>query len=146
MSGLSGTTTHPMDAKGRTSLPARHRKVLPDELVIMRAPDETFPCLWILSEEEHKKWAESLFESKGGFQANSKSGNYFKHKLFGSKQYVTVDQAGRMLIPAKLRQFASLDKTIVIVGADDHIELWDEDLLEKYEEHCEKLYQIIDSE
>jgi len=134
MSNFGGDTTHPMDVKGRISLPAKHRRILPDELVVIPSPDSQFPSLWIYSEEAYEEWVSSIIESKGGFQANSSSANHYRRELYRNKENVSIDQAGRVLLPANLRQFASLDKTVRIIGAGAHIEVWNEDILAQSDE------------
>jgi MraZ protein len=134
MSGFGGSTTHPMDGKGRVSPPSRYRRVLPDDLVLVRSPDRQFPSLWLYSEETFAKWVDEIFEGKGGFQANSASHSALKRRLYGGREGASVDQAGRILIPLSLRQYASLEKSVVVVGVDRHIELWNADILAKSNE------------
>ncbi|MDR1014896.1 MAG: division/cell wall cluster transcriptional repressor MraZ [Coriobacteriales bacterium] len=134
MSRFGGNTSHPMDGKGRVSLPSKYRRELPDDLVVVRSPDRQFPSLWVYSDEAFSEWVDELFESRGGFKANSASDNALKRRLYGSREAVTVDQAGRILVPLALRQYASLGKSVVMVGVDNHIEIWDADVLARSDE------------
>jgi MraZ protein len=135
MYGLEGITTHPVDGKGRVSLPANHRKALPDDLVVVRSQDKDFPSLWIYSAESYNAWVDTVFESYGGYQPNSKEHMQLRRILSGQKQKISVDQAGRILIKEDLREFASLGKTAVIMGVEDHVEVWDADVLAQNDEH-----------
>jgi MraZ protein len=143
MSNLDGNAAHPMDAKGRVSLPAKHRRILPDDLVIVRSPDEAFPSLWIYSNEAYDAWADMVIESKGGFQANSASQYHLERELYGRKEAIACDQAGRILIPQELRRYASLEKSVVIIGARNHIEIWAPDVLAQSNEFYRD-YKILD--
>jgi MraZ protein len=131
MSILGGNAAHPLDVKGRVSLPAKHRKVLPDDLVIVPSPDRAFPSLWIYSNDAYNAWVEAVVESKGGFQANSASQYHLARVLYGKKEDIRCDSAGRILIPQELRKYASLEKSVVIIGAGNHIEIWNPELLEQ---------------
>jgi MraZ protein len=131
MSDLGGTTTHPMDKKGRVSLPTRHYKVLLDDLVFFRGLDRKFPCLWVYKASEFNEWARNLLEGEEGFQPRSASQNALKRRLFGGREDVKVDSAQRMLIPKALRDYASLEDSVVILGVDDHLEIYNPDILEE---------------
>jgi MraZ protein len=49
-----------------------------------------------------------------------------KRMLLGYATECEMDSNGRILLPAKLREFASLDKNIVMIGQGNKFELWDE--------------------
>jgi len=136
MSVFGGDTIHPMDDKGRISLPAKHRRILPDDqVIIIPSPDEQFPSLWIYSTEAYEQWAASVIASKGGSQENSASAYHIKRTLYRRQETVNIDGAGRILIPVGLRQHASLDKTVRIIGAGEHLELWNDDILAASDEY-----------
>ena len=128
MSYFGGETSHSMDAKGRLSLPAKHRKMLPDELVLAPSPEE-FHSLWLFSEAAFEEWTKEVDEDKGGLLANSASAQHIIREMFRKQEIVGFDSAGRILIPAHLRQYASLEKTVKVIGAGKHIEIWNEDIL-----------------
>jgi MraZ protein len=134
MSGLSGTSTHPMDKKGRVSLPSKHYKVLLDDLAVIKNPDRQFPSLWAYKASEFDAWAESFLEGDEGFQQKSVSQNALRRRLYRDCEDVTVDAAQRILIPKALREYASLEDTVVILGVGNHIELWNPDILAQSDE------------
>ena len=49
-----------------------------------------------------------------------------KRLLLGHAEECVLDGQGRILIPAPLREFAQLDKQVVLVGQGNKFELWDE--------------------
>ncbi len=49
----------------------------------------------------------------------------YRRLLFAQAEAVDLDNAGRLLIPERLNQFASLTKEVVLIGVRDHLELWD---------------------
>ena len=48
----------------------------------------------------------------------------FRRMFVGSAAKVKLDKAGRFAVPALLREYASLEKDGVLLGVDDHLELW----------------------
>jgi MraZ protein len=143
MSDLGGTSTHPMDKKGRVSLPSKHYRVLLDDLAVIKGPDRKFSCLWVYKASEFKEQAQGFLEGEEGFQQRSGSRNALKRRLFGSREEVTVDAAQRILIPKHLRDYASLESTVVIVGVDDHIEIWNPTILADSEEFYDE-FELMD--
>jgi MraZ protein len=125
-----------MDAKGRVSLPAKYRRMLPDDLVIRRSPDEDFPSLSLYSQEAYDTWAAAVIESQGGYRPNSKSQAQLMRELYARWEPISCDQAGRLLIPQQLRQYAGLERSVAILGVYDHIEFWNPDILAR----CGELY------
>ena len=144
MNDLSGSSMHPMDDKGRVSLPAKFRNLLPDDLVIVRSANKDFASLRIYTPEGYKEWIDMIFVGKGGYKANSASMDFLKTKMYGMREKITVNQAGRILIPQSLREYASLGKMVMIIGAEDRIEIWNEDIYKQAEAFYEDKIEIFD--
>jgi MraZ protein len=120
-----------MDAKGRVSLPAKHRRALPEELVVIKSPHSDFPSLRVYSEAEYDAWIIRMTEAKS-MAADDAELDLLISDLHAQVVEVKVDPAGRILIPAHLRQEAALTKSVAVRGAGDHVELWDPQILESY--------------
>ena len=68
----------------------------------------------------------SVFESKfGGFDPTSKLHVGLRRKLKGRANNVSVDNAGRIGIPAELRRAVGIDKDVVVLGNTGYFEIWD---------------------
>ncbi len=115
-----GRHEHTIDPKGRVSIPAKFREVLgkkyDDRLVVTNFDG----CLvaypyeeWILLEEK----ASSLSMVKKETRA-------FMRFFYSSAIECTLDKQGRILIPQTLRDYADLDKEVVLVGQLRKIEIW----------------------
>lgn len=130
-----GFDQHTLDAKGRVSLPAKYRKVLPENLVIVRSLDDDYRSLSVFTEEAFENWLDSLFAREGGYDSNDLHHVDKMSKFLDKAQDVEVDKAGRINIPVNLRDYASMDKDVVIVGANDHIKIWDADTYRAYDEY-----------
>ena len=135
MDGFYGEYRHIMDAKGRVSLPAKFRKVLPESLVVVPSPNKEFLSLNVFTEEGFSIWKEAIFNRDGGYQADNIQHVELRMKYNSSAMQVDVDSAGRINIPPELREHASLAKNVVIVGDEDHICVWDELTWDEYKSH-----------
>ena len=47
--------------------------------------------------------------------------------MFSSASVVTADKQGRVVVTPTLRAFAKIEKDIAVIGASDHVEIWDKD-------------------
>jgi MraZ protein len=114
-----------MDAKGRLAIPTKVRDLLQSDCsgsVIVTA-NTTEKCLLVYPEP---CWRQKLPEIKSLPSTNKKAAR-IKRVVLGYATSLTVDDAnGRILIPPTLRDYASLEKKIVLVGQVDYLELWSE--------------------
>jgi MraZ protein len=140
MYDLDGITEHPVDGKGRVSLPARHQKLLPDDLVIARSDNRGFRWLSIYSAEGYRGMIDSIFEGLGGYDPSDEGHVFVRDDMSSKKEKIAVDQAGRILIKENLREHAGLDKKVLIMGMDDHVEIWDPEARGQYEEQLRAQY------
>ena len=115
-----------MDAKGRLAMPARHREPLLDACQgrIVVTIDTQSPCLTIYP---MPAW-ERIEESLQSLPSLSPGVKRFQRLMLGYATDIELDANGRMLLPPSLRQYAQLDKKIVLVGQGNKIELWSEAL------------------
>jgi len=73
-----------------------------------------------------EKWQEVLDSLEQQLPTNFRNGREMRRYLIGGAAEVEIDKQGRVLIPGNLRQFAHLEKNLVLVGAGDYFEIWDE--------------------
>jgi MraZ protein len=129
MNTLFGRATATLDAKGRISLPAKYRKLLPEEVVIAKEPavkDENgleirTPALIVYTLDDFNIWLDALVEGKGGVDATDVEQKETIEDIAESAEYVKVDTAGRIPITDELCLFAQIDKEVVFSGARDHL-------------------------
>lgn len=113
-----------LDAKGRMAVPTRYRQPLYEtangSLVITINHSER--CLWIMPINE---WL--ILENKVAQLPNMNShAQRLQRILIGHATEADMDKSGRLLIPPPLRDFAGLDKHVVLVGQVNKFELWSE--------------------
>ena len=117
-----GRYEHTIDAKGRTSLPARYRDVLAGmgerRIVITNALDA---CL---NAYAMPKWLE--FEEKlAKLPRFDPAVQRLKRLYVSGAVECEIDDSGRILVPPTLRDYAKLEKDVVWAGSGDYAELWD---------------------
>ena len=119
MASLMGTYYHNIDAKGRMNFPTKLREILGTTFYVTKGLDQ--PCLTVCSAAEWERLAAKVAaipESKGG---------QLRRWLFSGAGVLTPDKQGRVLIPQDLRQFAGLEKDVVLVGVGSRVEIWSKD-------------------
>ena len=114
---FKGEYSHTIDAKGRLIVPAKFREELGEAFVITNGNDG---CLNIYTEE-----AWETFLGKLKLLPNNRDTRSIVRKFVSQANRVEVDKQGRILIPTVLRDYAELDKDVVLAGAIDKIEVWD---------------------
>ena len=112
-----GEYQHSLDAKGRVILPARFREQLEGGAVMARALDG---CLAVYPLEEFDRVARKLREARERGAKERQAARTF----FSGATEVTPDKQGRVAIPQPLREYAQLDRDVVVTGSFDHIEIW----------------------
>ncbi len=108
---------HTVDAKGRLIIPSKFRDVLGDEFVVTKGLDG---CLFVYDNEDWNEFAEKLTKLP---IINDNARDFARFFLAGATN-VEVDKQGRILLPANLREFAGLDKDVVLAGVGSRIEIW----------------------
>ena len=111
---MTGQYQHSIDAKGRLFIPAKLREELGETFYVTIGMDR---CLSVYSDES---WAK--------FTAKFEELPYTKTKamraLFANAAKCEPDGQGRILIPAKLRAYAGLEKDVVVIGVSNRAEIW----------------------
>jgi MraZ protein len=124
---LTGTHACTLDDKKRLGLPKRVREQLgqPASLFVTPGPDQ---CLWVYTQAALEQLAAMLDQTP----ATDQDARVFRRLLFARTEAVTVDRAGRILIPERLIQFAGLQHEVVLIGVRDHHEVWDAQRWQQY--------------
>jgi MraZ protein len=120
-----GEHQHSLDAKGRVILPARFREQLEGGAVMAKALDG---CLAVYPTAEFDAVAAKLHDARSRGLTERQAARSF----FAGAVDITPDKQGRVAIPPTLRDYASLDRDVIVAGNFDHIEIWD---AQRYREH-----------
>ena len=112
-----GEYDHTIDAKGRLIIPSKFRESLGEEFVITKGLDG---CLFVYDNQEWNAFEEKL----KALPLNKKDNRQFVRFFLAGAAQVEVDKQGRILVPGNLRDFAELEKDVVLVGVASRIEIW----------------------
>ena len=133
---FTGEQTQKMDVKGRTVIPSKIRDNLAEKLVVTRGIDK---CLFAYPESA---WT-ALQEKLSSLPFTDKKVRSFNRLFLGGAETLDADKQGRVLVPASLRAYASLDKEVVWVGVGNRIEIWD---IDKWNEQMNEYLESDDAE
>ena len=112
-----GEYNHTIDPKGRLIIPSKFRESLGDEFVVTKGLDG---CLFVF---DNKEW--SAFEEKlKSLPITNKDARKFVRFFLAGATGCEIDKQGRVLLPAVLREFAELEKDVVMVGIMNRVEIW----------------------
>ena len=133
---LIGEYKHTIDAKKRLSLPVKFRKELGKHIVITKGLDT---CLFVYSPKNFERFLARLKELSVGQSASRR----FNRFVLGGAIDSQIDSLGRILVPDFLKEFAGLKDSVVLIGVNDRVEIWDEKNWNDYREKSEKEADIL---
>jgi MraZ protein len=136
---LLGTHTPKLDDKGRVILPSRFRDEFASGLVVTRGQDR---CLYVFSAGEFQEVHEKIKQAP---MTSSSGRDYLRVFLSGASDEIP-DKQGRVTIPAGLRDYAGLDRELVMIGVGNRAEIWDSVTWNQYLENNEQSFSDISEE
>ena len=142
-----GEYQHNLDNKGRIIIPSKFRDELHDSFYLTKGYDG---CLTIYSAEQWEKVLHRLSK----LPSTKTNARKYLHVLTARASECVPDKMGRINIPDYLASDAGLNRECVVVGVNDHVEIWDKDRWNAYyaeasanfEEIAEGLEEIPDDE
>lgn len=123
-----GQHEHSLDAKDRLTIPARLRAALADGVVLLGGLD---PCVEVWTPAGFADFTQSVLS---GHSPLSGKARMLRRRFHASAEDETLDSAGRVRIARHLIDHAGLAGQCVIVGVEDHLEVWSP---ERWREHSE---------
>jgi MraZ protein len=122
-----GEYLHTVDVKGRLILPAKFRDELGELFIVTKGLDN---CLFVYAKEE---WA--ILEGKLKQLPLAKpEARAFVRFFFAGAAEVECDKQGRVLLPTNLREYAQLEKDVVVLGVSNRVEIWSKSVWDNYSE------------
>lgn len=129
---FKGEYNHSIDPKGRIIVPSKFRELLGDNFVVTKGLDG---CLWVFPEKEWDDFSGKLHSlqtsrqdasfANSGVHLSSKDVRKMIRFFMGGATDAEADKQGRTLLPQSLRDYAGLEKDIVLVGVSNRVEIWD---------------------
>lgn len=114
---LIGEYEHSLDVKGRLIMPAKLREDIGEKFIVTKGLDG---CLFAFSVTEWTNFEQKL----RALPISNKDARAFTRFFFAGAMDCEIDKQGRFLISSNLREFAGLERDVVIVGMDSRIEIW----------------------
>ena len=127
----SGYYEHSLDPKGRITVPSKFRDQLGRTISMMRGEK----CIELYSLNE---WNVVYEKFEQVDTTDKESYNRMRRLLATSVDDNEMDKQGRLLVPPTLREFANLDKDVIISGAGRHVEVWNREAFFRFIEEEEQ--------
>ena len=128
-----GAFEHTMDDKGRLAVPSKYRELLEEhcdgQLVVTVDPDR---CLAAYPQPE---W-ESIEDRLGKMSTMRREVRQLERLLIGNAVECVLDKQGRIGLPANLREFAGLERDVMVAGQIKKFEIWDQQRWSQQQEQC----------
>ena len=115
----------------RLAIPARFRPQIEGGAALSRGVEK---CLYVYQLDAWEQKGSELAASN----PNPKIRRMLMHRFFSTSDACELDAQGRIIIPAKFRQYAGLNGEAVVVGVHDHFEIWSPTEWERYNEEMEQ--------
>ena len=134
-----GTHEPRLDDKGRLVLPAKFRDGFSTDVVLTKGQDLSI-VMWPLS--EFQLYAQKIREAS----RNDARVRSYLRVFFSSSFDEQIDKQGRITLPATLRDYAQLNRDVIVVGADTTVEIWDPKLWNTYLSEAEPKFASTQEE
>ena len=128
-----GEYLHIIDGKGRVIIPAKFREALGERFIATKGLDH---CLFVYPQDE---W-QVLEQKLKALPFTQPDVRAFVRFFFSGATECEVDKQGRILLPANLRDYAQLEKDVVLVGVSTRVEIWSQALWAEYSRQAEAAY------
>jgi len=135
-----GRFEHLIDSKGRLSIPSKFRETL-NERYDSRLVITTYDNCLIAYPFTEWQILEDKVASMPEFKKDTKA---FLRFFYSSAADCSIDKLGRILVPQALRDYAKLEKDVVLIGALKHVEIWSKALWEQAEAQASQ-EEIVDT-
>lgn len=132
-----GEYQHTVDDKGRVVMPSKFRHQLADGVVVTKGQEH---CLYVFSAG---RWDDEVARVGRLSRTNRRHRDYMR-AFFGSASDQKLDRQGRVALPAPLRQYAGLDRDVIVVGVADRLEIWDAAAWGAVSDQADQLYADIE--
>jgi MraZ protein len=134
---FAGSYPYTIDNKGRMNIPASFRKQLAEaagdsSVFITLNKVDQFQYLCILTQDHFQSISSEPAQASGG---PLKPNPHMMRELLDIMMQVQechYDEQGRLIVPKKFLEHASIRGQVMIVGVRDYLQLWDPDTLKRY--------------
>ncbi|GAP02743.1 cell division protein MraZ [Fructobacillus pseudoficulneus] len=131
-----GESSHNLDPKGRLTIPVKFRNQLGDSFVIVRWMEHALRAMPM------SVW-QNLEEQLNDLPLGKKEARAFKRFVLAGAKEAEFDKQGRVIVDGNLKDYAQIDKEVVVTGAGDSFEIWSADNWQAYTEDTAENFDDI---
>lgn len=131
-----GSYSHSLDDKNRLVIPRKLREKVEDKLFVLKGFDG---ALSLFKPEGFEK----LVSEINSLPFNDKASRAFARIQLASVCELELDKLGRVQFPSNLLEKYRIGRDVTIIGAGDHIEVWNEDAYREYEKQVDSEFEAI---
>ncbi len=133
-----GEYEYKVDNKGRLPLPPKFRKGIDDGLVLTMVADN---CITAYTRADWDKMTAN--QAPTGFLMSDKERKLNRY-IFGNANEVTIDNQGRIALPATLKERCTITDSAIVTGVNNYFEIWSPERLKQEKISSEDARQIMD--
>jgi len=126
-----GEYSHTIDEKSRLAIPIKFRAELAGGAVVTKGLDG---CLFLYTLVEWQK----LVDKINAMPISQKSARAFSRMILGGAMDLEIDKQGRIVLPKYLMEYAGVNRSVVVAGLFNRLEIWDQKAWQEYKESTEK--------
>lgn len=120
-----GTFTPRLDDKGRVTLPARYRKPFTDGAMVVRGDTR---CLYVFTADGFDSFAQEAIDTPVTDTHHIGHARY----MLANSDFQMPDAQGRITLAGRMREYAELDRDVVLTGQGRRMEIWNADRWNSY--------------
>lgn len=131
-----GEYQHSLDDKGRFTVPSKFREELGGKFIATRGLDD---CIFLYPLQEWENIGKEL-HSLSFTKADARA---FVRLFFSGASELELDKQGRTILPNNLREYASINKDLQIIGVGSRVEIWSNNKWQEYNKKASSSYEEI---
>lgn len=131
-----GEYQHSLDAKARITIPSKFREELGEKFIATKGLDN---CIFLYPLQE---WHE-IEQKLSKLPLTRADVRSFVRFFFSGAAELELDKQGRTVVPANLREYAEIEKDVVIIGVGSRVEVWSTGKWENYNEVASSSFEEI---
>lgn len=131
--GFFGTFTPRLDDKGRLTVPARYRGAFSDGAMVVRGDSR---CLYVFTTDGFETFAQDAINAPVNDPNRIGPARY----MLANSDHQTLDAQGRIMLAGRMREYAELDKDVILTGQGHRMEIWNAARWAEYEAAQEAAY------
>ncbi|MFT8497846.1 division/cell wall cluster transcriptional repressor MraZ [Leuconostoc pseudomesenteroides] len=120
-----GEYSHTLDTKGRLIIPAKFRNQLGEKFIVTKWMEKSLRAMPL------SVW-EKLENQLNQLPTGKKDARSFRRFVMAGALEAEFDKQGRIIVPSNLREYASLEKDVIVTGVGDSFEIWSADTWAAY--------------